>query len=207
MTSREALALAAVATPALAVLAVSVAPRRAVAGVATVGAIVAAAAALLLAGLALSSPGDPLVEPWLVVDAAAGLLVGVIGIVGLASVLVSPAYLTTTTSGLVPASRGPRLYFGLLFAFWSIMAAVPLIGNLGGAVAAHRGDDRRVRAPRRLQRQAARTRGGLEISDPHLLRASVSRSSGSSSSRPSRPTAASTHSRGATWAPFVTLTV
>ena len=133
MTSRESLALAAVAAPALAALAVSLAPRRAVSGLATVGAIAAAAAALVLAAVALVSPGHPLVEPWLVVDAAAGLLVGVIGIVGLASVLVSPTYLRTTTSGLVPAARRPRVYFGLLFAFWAIMAAVPLIGNLGGA--------------------------------------------------------------------------
>jgi hydrogenase-4 component F len=87
----------------------------------------------VLAVVALASPGEPLVEPWLVVDAAAGLLVGVIGIVGLASVLVSPTYLETTSSGLVPAKRGPRVYFGLLFAFWALMAAIPLIGNLGGA--------------------------------------------------------------------------
>ncbi len=133
MTSREGLALAAVATPALAALAVSFAPRRAVAGLATAGAFAAAVAALVLAVVALASPGDPLVEPWLVVDAAAGLLVGVIGIVGLASVLVSPTYLTTTSTGLVPAARRPRVYFALLFAFWAIMAAVPLIGNLGGA--------------------------------------------------------------------------
>jgi hydrogenase-4 component F len=112
---------------------VSLAPRRAVSGLATVGAIAGAAAALVLAVVALASPGEPLVEPWLVVDAAAGLLVGVIGIVGLASVLVSPTYLETTSSGLVPAKRGPRVYFGLLFAFWALMAAIPLIGNLGGA--------------------------------------------------------------------------
>jgi hydrogenase-4 component F len=133
VTSREALALAAVSAPALAALAVSLAPRRAVSGLAMAGAIVAAAAALTLAAVALASPGHPLIEQWLVVDAAAGLLVGVIGFVGLASVLVSPAYLTTTTAGIVPATRRPRVYFGLLFAFWAIMAAVPLIGNLGGA--------------------------------------------------------------------------
>ena len=40
-------------------------------------------------------------------------------------------------------------------------------------LAPRRGDHRRVGAPRRLQRQAARARGGLEVPDPHLARARV----------------------------------
>jgi hydrogenase-4 component F len=133
VTSRELLAVAVVAAPSFAALATTGAPRRAVAGVAAAGALVAAAPAVALAAVALAAPEHPLIHKWVVVDAAAGLLVGVIGVVGLASVLVSPAYLATATTGLVRAERRPRLYFALLFVFWAILAAIPLIGNLGGA--------------------------------------------------------------------------
>ncbi len=134
MTSREALALAVVATPALAAVATAVAPRRMVRGVAVAGAVAAAAAAATLSAISLASPGSPLVEKWLVVDAAAGLLIGVIGAVGLTGVLVSPAYLAApSTTGLVRPERRPRIFYALLLAFWAILAAVPLVGNLGGA--------------------------------------------------------------------------
>jgi hydrogenase-4 component F len=134
VTSRESLALAVVAVPLLAALAAAVAPRRAVQGVALAGALASAAAAAVLTVVALAAPESPLVENWLVVDAAAGLFVGVTGIVGLASVLVSPAYLATpSTTGLVRPERRPRTFYALVFVFWSILAAVPLVGNLGGA--------------------------------------------------------------------------
>ena len=133
MTSRELLALLVVAVPALAAALVAVAPRRHVHVAATIGALASSAAAAALSIVALSSPGSPLVEPWVVVDAAAGLLVGVIGIVGLTAVLVSPAYLATSTTGLVRPERRPRTFYALIFGFWAILAAVPLVGNLGGA--------------------------------------------------------------------------
>jgi hydrogenase-4 component F len=134
VTSRELLALAVVAAPAVAAVATATAPRRAVHGVAIAGSLAAAAAAATLSAVALASPGTPLVENWLVVDTAAGLLVGVIGAVGLAAVLVSPAYLAApSATGLVRAERRPRAFYALLFAFWAILAAVPLVGNLGGA--------------------------------------------------------------------------
>ena len=133
MTSRETLAFAVVAAPAFAAVAVAGAPRRAVAGVAAAGAVVAAAFAVGLAAVALAGPEHPFIHKWVVVDAAAGLLVGVIGAVGLASVLASPAYLATATGGLVRAEQRPRLYYALLFLFWALLAAIPLVGNLGGA--------------------------------------------------------------------------
>ena len=134
MTSRELLALAVVALPALAALATVVAPRQAIRGVATVGAAAAAAAAAALSIVALAAPDRPLVESWLVVDAAAGLLVGVIGAVALAAVLVSPAYLDSpSTSGLVRPGWRPRSFYALMFVFWAILAAIPLAGNLGAA--------------------------------------------------------------------------
>ncbi len=133
MTSRELLALAVVAAPACAAVASAVAPRRATSAVATAGAVLSAVAAGTLAVVALADPATRLVGRWVVVDAAAGLLVGVIGVVGLASVLVSPSYLTAMTTGLVRAERRARAYYCLLFAFWATTAAIPLAGNLGGA--------------------------------------------------------------------------
>ena len=134
MTSRELLALAVVAAPLLSALATAAAPRRAVTPIASVGAVISAGAAFALAWIALASPERPLAEKWLVVDGAAGLFVGVIGIVGLASVLVSPAYLAApSTSGLVRPARRPRTYYALLFLFWAVLSAIPLMGNLGGA--------------------------------------------------------------------------
>jgi hydrogenase-4 component F len=133
VTSREVLALCAVAAPAAGALAVGVAPRRAVQWLAIAAALAAALAAFALSAVALASPRESLVDPWVVVDAAGGLLVGVIGAVGLASVLVSPAYLATLSGGLVRAERRPRLYYGLLLAFWALLVAIPLVGNLAGA--------------------------------------------------------------------------
>jgi hydrogenase-4 component F len=100
---------------------------------AIVAALVTCALAIALAAVALVDPGDPLVTDWVVVDAAAGLMIGVIGPVGLASVLVSPAYLATAQSALIAPKRRTRTYYLLLLAFWAILLAVPLAGNLAGA--------------------------------------------------------------------------
>jgi hydrogenase-4 component F len=133
VTSREALAVGVVVAPALGAVLVALAPRRAVTAVATGVALVTCALAIALAAVALTEPGNPFVGDWIVVDAAAGLLVGVIGLVGLASVLVSPAYLGTVRSALVEPERRTRTYYLLLLAFWAILFAVPLAGNLAGA--------------------------------------------------------------------------
>jgi hydrogenase-4 component F len=133
VTSREVLALCAVAAPAVGALASAVAPTRAVQRVAMSAAFAAASAAFALSAVALASPRESFIGHWVVVDVAGGLLVGVIGAVGVASVLVSPAYLRTVTSALVRTERGPRLYYSLLFAFWTVLVAIPLVGNLAGA--------------------------------------------------------------------------
>jgi hydrogenase-4 component F len=133
VTSREALALAVVAAPALSAGAVAVAGRRAVSAVAVAGGVAGGAAAIVLAIVALASPSDRLIGTWVVVDAAGGLLVGVIGLVGVASVVVSPAYLRSVTAALVRPERRPRTYYAILFAFWAVLVAVPLAGNLGTA--------------------------------------------------------------------------
>jgi len=131
VTDVQALALAAVAVPALSAPALALAPARAALAAARGAAALTAAAAAALAALALagrSSRGD-----WLVVDEPAGLLVAVIAGVGLASVLASPPYLATLGSSLVAGRRRARAYLALLFAFWAVLLAVPLAGNLGAA--------------------------------------------------------------------------
>ena len=94
MTSRELLALALIALPALATVALPARSARACAGARAPGRSAdRRARADAARSLALGSPSEPLIGDWLVLDAAGGLLLGVIGLVGLASVLVSPAYL------------------------------------------------------------------------------------------------------------------
>jgi hydrogenase-4 component F len=131
VTSREWLALAVPTVPAIAAVFVCLAPRRAIAAIGLAGAGIAALAAIALAIVALAAADDPVSGDWLVVDAAAGLLVGVIGVVGLASALMSPVYLGSARTELVRPERGPRLYYGALLAFWAVLVAVPLAGNLG----------------------------------------------------------------------------
>ena len=133
MISREVLALAAVGAPAVTAVALVVVPRRLVDVVAKAGALLSALAAGALAAVALAAPDSPLVERWLVVDAAAGLFIAVIGAVGLASVLASASYLSSIDDSLVRPEHRSRAYYGLLFAFWAILAGLPVVGNLAGA--------------------------------------------------------------------------
>jgi hydrogenase-4 component F len=131
VTDREILALLAVGVPAIGALLVVLAPRRAVAAVALLAGIGSAAAALVLAVVALARPADGLIGEWVIVDAGAGLFVGVIGAVGLGSTLLSPAYLGHATSSVVDERRRARTYHAVLLLFWAVLVAVPLTGNLG----------------------------------------------------------------------------
>lgn len=133
MTSREALALAAVGLPALTAAVAATAPRRAVQPAALSGLAASSAAALTVAIVALASPAELEVTDWVVVDAAAGLMVGVIGMVALASALASPSYLATAPTGLFGAAHRVRGYYTALAAFVAVLTAVPLAGNLGAA--------------------------------------------------------------------------
>ena len=133
MTSREALALAAVAVPLLTALAVAAVPRRAVQPTALAGLAASGAAALALAAVCLARPSALEVSNWVAIDAAAGLLVGVIGLVGVASAIASPSYLAAAPTGLFGATNGARAYYAVLAAFVGVLTAVPLAGNLGAA--------------------------------------------------------------------------
>jgi len=133
VTSREALALAAVTLPALTALTVAVVPRRIVQPVAIAGLTLAGIIAIGLSLVALTDPTALEVTDWVVIDAAAGLMLGVIGIVALASALTSPAYLESTSAGLFGARHAQRGYYVGLAAFVAVLSAVPLAGNLGAA--------------------------------------------------------------------------
>ena len=133
MTSRETLALVAVGLPALTAVVVALSPRRAVQPLALAGLVATGVAAITLGVLALASPAALEVTDWVVIDAAGGLMVGVVGIVGLASAVASPAYLAAAQPGLFGPSNGARGYYAALAAFVAVLTAVPLAGNLGAA--------------------------------------------------------------------------
>jgi hydrogenase-4 component F len=133
VTSRELLAWAVLAAPAVTMVLLVLVPRRLVTGLALAAAVPTGALAVALTALALRSPGDPVRGDWLVIDVAGSLLVAVIGVVGLASMLVSPAYLGGGGDSLVAPVRRERVYYAALYAFWAILLAVPLAGNLGVA--------------------------------------------------------------------------
>jgi hydrogenase-4 component F len=131
VTSREWLAIAVVLLPAAGAVVVSIAPRRAITAVGLATAGISAGLAIALAAIAIVAADDPVSGDWLVVDATAGLFVGVVGVVGLASALTSPAYLSVAQTELVRPEREKRLYYGALLAFWAALVAVPVAGNLG----------------------------------------------------------------------------
>jgi hydrogenase-4 component F len=133
VASREWLAVAVLAASSLGVALSALVPQRALARVAVVTAIVTASVSVTLATLALADPGTRQLGRWIVVDVAGGLLVGVIGIVGLASTLVSPQVLGHRRGSLFQPRRAERVYWVTLFTFWTVLLAVPLAGNLGAA--------------------------------------------------------------------------
>lgn len=131
MTDHDLLPAVAVAVPALAAGLLAALPRGWAPRLATVAAVLTAGLAGTVAGVALVGFRDPYAGNWIVLDGVGGLMVGIVGAVGLVSVLVSPAYLAWL--GGPPGGRDPRTYYGVLFAFWSVLIAVPLAGNLGAA--------------------------------------------------------------------------
>lgn len=133
MTSREQLAVVAVGLPVALAAVLALLPAAVVRRVALGGAILTAAAAGTLAVVALADPAAASVGRWIVVDAAAGVLVATIAGIGLASALVSPSYLDGAHGSVVRAERAERTYWAVLFAFWAVLLAVPLVGNLGAA--------------------------------------------------------------------------
>jgi len=133
VTDRAHLAEATVVAPALLACLLACLPRGWVVAAARVGAVLVAALAVLTGGSALADPAHPHVGDWIALDAAGGLLLAVIGVVGLLAVLASPAYLDSTTSTLVTEPRRRRVFLVVLSAFWAALLGVPVAGNLGAA--------------------------------------------------------------------------
>ena len=152
-------------------LAIVCAPRRTLDGVAMAGALVSAAAAVALSAVALAAPASALVEKWVVVDAAGGTARR-----GDRRCRRRQRARLTRLSG-DPVGERPRA--ARAAAAHVLLPALRFLGDPGRGparrqprrrLAARRGDDRRLGAARRLQRQAARARGRLEVPDPHLAR-------------------------------------
>jgi hydrogenase-4 component F len=128
--------LAAAAVPAVPLLAAAIVaiPRaaRAAEPVALAAGLLAAALAALTCGWALATPARPVLGHWLVIDVAGGVLVGVIGLIGAASIAVSPAYLRGASRSLF-GERATAHYYTALLVFYGALLAVPLAANLGAA--------------------------------------------------------------------------
>jgi hydrogenase-4 component F len=133
VTSGQVLAVAVVCLPLITAVIVGLAPRRSLTTVARTGAVVTAAVALALCGLATHDAARPIAGQWIVIDAAGALLLVVVGVVGLASVLASSSYLRGAHGSFVAEDRRDRTYYVLLLVFWAALLAVPLAGNLGAA--------------------------------------------------------------------------
>jgi hydrogenase-4 component F len=100
-------------------------------------ALVAGALTLMLAVAtsvwALTSASEPWIGSWLVIDAAGGVFVGVSGLVGAASLAVSPTYLATSTQSMFGDDRPHVHYYTALLLFWAALLALPLAANVGAA--------------------------------------------------------------------------
>jgi hydrogenase-4 component F len=127
----ETLAVAVVAAPALAGSLLAIVPSRLVSRLAVAFALPTSGLGIAFAIVGLR--GSASLRHGIAVDAAGGLLVGVTALVGLASVVVSPAYLATVRGSLIAPQRRVRVYFILLYSFWAVLFAIPIAGNLGVA--------------------------------------------------------------------------
>ncbi len=133
MTARDWLVAAVLVAPLIGVAASSFAPRALLTRVALAVAASVGIAAVALAVVALAHPDHREIGRWIVVDPAGGLLLGVIGLVGLASALVSPQFLEGRGGTLFREDHADRIYWVTFFAFLAVLLAVPLAGNLGAA--------------------------------------------------------------------------
>jgi hydrogenase-4 component F len=100
-------------------------------------ALAAGALTLLLATgtsvWALVAADRPWLGDWLVIDAAGGVFLGVSGVVGAASLALSPTYLATTGPSTLGTRRRQIHYYTALLAFWAALLALPLAANVGAA--------------------------------------------------------------------------
>jgi hydrogenase-4 component F len=87
--------------------------------------------ALALAVLALAAaPEDAARGSWYVLDAASGVFLALVAVVGFASAVVSPAYLRHAGRSWFSARRSHAWYYAAFNLFWSALLALPLADNL-----------------------------------------------------------------------------
>jgi hydrogenase-4 component F len=128
----EALLIAMLAVPLGAALVIALAPSAPAADRLNVGAaVLTAALALILAFLAIAAAPDAAARGgWFVLDAAAGVFLALVALVGLASAVVSPAYLRHAGRGWIGARRSHVFYYVAFDLFWAVLLALPIIDNL-----------------------------------------------------------------------------
>lgn len=130
--TETALVLAVLAAPLVAAALVWALPSaRAADRLALAAAAVTAALALTLAAIALlAAPDTAASASWFVLDPASGVFLALIATIGLASALVSPAYLRHAGRGWFSARRSHAWYYAAFFLFWAALLALPLVDNL-----------------------------------------------------------------------------
>jgi hydrogenase-4 component F len=129
------LAIAMLAAPLGAALVGPLAPSARAADRLNVGAAaLTAALALTLAVLAIAAaPGEAARGSWYVLDAASGVFLALVALVGLASAVVSPAYLRHAGRSWFGARRSHVWYYAAFNVFWAVLLALPLAENLAVA--------------------------------------------------------------------------
>jgi hydrogenase-4 component F len=101
--------------------------------VAAAGAVLTAAAALVLSAVAAVRHGDPLGGSWYALDAAGGVFLAVVGVVGLLSAVTSSRHLRRTNGSFFGTRAPKRSYYVALQLFWAALLAIPLVDNLAVA--------------------------------------------------------------------------
>jgi hydrogenase-4 component F len=93
--------------------------------------VLTAALASILAAIALlAAPGEAARGNWYLIDAASGVFLALVAIIGLASAIVSPAYLRHAGRGWLSSRRSHAAYYAAFNLFWAALLALPLVANL-----------------------------------------------------------------------------
>ncbi|MGB7587763.1 MAG: proton-conducting transporter membrane subunit [Solirubrobacterales bacterium] len=127
-----AVAIAVLAVPLCTAAAVALMPTaRAVDRLNLAGCSLTATLALALAVEALiSAPADAARGSWYVLDAASGIFLALVAVVGLASAAISPSYLRHAGRSWFSARRSHVLYYVAFNVFWAALLALPMVDNL-----------------------------------------------------------------------------
>jgi hydrogenase-4 component F len=96
-----------------------------------VGSLSTAALAIALAAIAIAAaPGAAAGGDWYVLDPASGVFLALVGVIGLASAVVSPAHLRHAGRSWFGERRSHVYYYAAFHLFWAALLTLPLAGNL-----------------------------------------------------------------------------